>query len=142
MAPLPLSDGDDEREPALALREGYSCCGSVMDLIGRSRRIAGRGLTDGLISSGRQPAMVRTHSRAHAMLPTPGNSRRNSTTADSSPRCSNAVRIMAACALLTQNIDGACEREPVAGKCLKSRRLMVEFPASQPEHRGHSPKAA
>src|SRR6476646_7955463 len=50
--------------------------------------------------------MVRTHSRAHAMLPTPGNNRRNSTTADSSPRCSNAVRITAACASLMQNIDG------------------------------------
>ena len=34
-------------------------------------------------SGGCQPAMVRTHSRAHAMLSTPGNSRRNSTTADS-----------------------------------------------------------
>ena len=33
-----------------------------------------------------QPAMVRTHSRASAMLSTPGNSPRNSTTAESSPR--------------------------------------------------------
>ena len=77
----------------------YSFCGST-----ESRRCLDRGTAGGRTSSGCHSAMVRTHSRAHATLPTPGNSRRNSTTADSSPCCSNAVRIMAACASLTQNI--------------------------------------
>jgi hypothetical protein len=73
-------------------------------------------LRDGQTGSGGQPAMMRTHPRACAMLSTPGNSRRNSTTADNSPRCSNTVRIMAACASLTQNIAGACEHELLPGK--------------------------
>ena len=82
-------------------RSCYSYCGST-----ESRRRLDRGTADGRTSSGCHSAMVRTHSRAQAMLLTPGNSRRSSTTADSSPRCSKAVRIMAACASLTLNIDG------------------------------------
>jgi hypothetical protein len=85
----------------------YSCCGST-----ESRRRLDRGTADGRTSSGCHSAMVRTHSRAHATLPTPGNSRRNSTTAESSPRCSKAVRIMAACASLTENIVGAWSANP------------------------------
>ena len=44
-------------------------------------RLTSRGLT----GSGFQPAMIRAHSRASAMSVTPGNSRRSSTAADSSP---------------------------------------------------------
>jgi hypothetical protein len=51
-------------------------------------RSAKSGLTEGGVSSGRQPAIERTHSRAHAMSPRPGNSRRSSTTAENSPCCS------------------------------------------------------
>ena len=80
-------------------RSCYSYCGST-----ESRRRLDRGTADGRTSSGCHSAMVRTHSRAHAMLPRPGNRRRNSTTAESSPHCSNAVRMTAACASLTQNI--------------------------------------
>ena len=42
---------------------------------------------------GFQPAMVRTHCHACTLSVTPGNSRLSSTTADSSPLCSNAARI-------------------------------------------------
>jgi hypothetical protein len=51
-------------------------------------RSANSGLTAGRVSSGCQPAIERTHSRAHAMSPRPGNSRRSSTTAENSPCCS------------------------------------------------------
>ena len=45
----------------------------------------------GFAGSGFQPAMVRAHSRACALSVTPGNRRRSSTAADSSPCCSNAA---------------------------------------------------
>ncbi len=51
--------------------------------------------------SGFQPAMVRAQARACAVSVTPGNSRRNSTAADSSPCCSKAARIAAASASVT-----------------------------------------
>ena len=61
--------------------------------------------------------MVRTHSRACAVSVTPGNSRRSSTAADSSPRCSKAARIAAASASETTNILGAWGRgrRPASG---------------------------
>ena len=43
--------------------------------------------------SGFQPAMIRTHSRAAAVSATPGNSRRSSMAADSSPPQSNAAAL-------------------------------------------------
>ncbi len=60
------------------------------------------------IGCGLHPAIVRTHARACPMLPIPRNIRRSSRTADSSPRCSNAVRIAVASASVTTNIGGAC----------------------------------
>ena len=60
--------------------------------------------------NGFQPAMVPAHSRACALSVTPGNSRRSSTAAENSPRCSNAARIAAASASLTTNIAGAWAR--------------------------------
>ena len=50
---------------------------------------------------GFQPAMVRAQARACAVSVIAGNSRRNSTAADSSPRCSKAARITAASASVT-----------------------------------------
>jgi hypothetical protein len=47
--------------------------------------------------------MVRAHSRASTMSVTPGNSRRSSTAAANSPRCSNTARIAAASASETTN---------------------------------------
>jgi hypothetical protein len=67
----------------------------------------GKSTLDRQADSGCQPAMMRTHSRARAIVINTWNSRRNSTTAESSPCCSNAVRITAACASLTQNIGRA-----------------------------------
>jgi hypothetical protein len=57
--------------------------------------------------SGFQPAMVRAHSRACVLSVMPGNSRRSSMAADSSPLCSNAARIATASASVTTNIAGA-----------------------------------
>jgi hypothetical protein len=54
-----------------------------------------------------QPAIVRAHARASALSVTPGKSRRSSTAADSSPRCSKAARIAAASASVTTNMRGA-----------------------------------
>ena len=62
------------------------------------------------------------------MLPRPGNSRRNSLMADTSPPCSNAVRMTAACASLTLNIREACECRPRLGK----RKIVTSRPARQP----------
>jgi hypothetical protein len=66
----------------------------------------------GVAVSGFQAAMVRAHSRACTLSVTPGNSRRNSTAADNSPRCSNAARIAAASASETTNFHRAWERRP------------------------------
>jgi hypothetical protein len=65
--------------------------------------LIGRGGT----GSGFQLAMVRTHARASALSITPGNNRRNSIAADSSPCCSNTARIAAASASVTTNIAAA-----------------------------------
>ena len=48
------------------------------------------------VLGGFQPAIMRTHSQAYRLSVTPGNSRRSSTTADRSPRCSKTARIAAA----------------------------------------------
>ncbi|MGD0110183.1 MAG: hypothetical protein ABSC06_40150 [Rhodopila sp.] len=61
--------------------------------IGRNRTTLAGGL-----GSGVQPEMLRAHSRALALSAMPGNSRRSSTAADSSPSCSKIVRIAAASA--------------------------------------------
>jgi hypothetical protein len=53
---------------------------------------------------GCQPAMVRAQARACVVSVTAGNNRRNSTAADSSPRCSKAARIAAASASVTMNM--------------------------------------
>jgi Transposase DDE domain group 1 len=61
---------------------------------------------------GFQPAMVRAHARACVSSVTPGNRRRSSTAADSSPPRSKALRIAAASASLTTNIPAAWGRTP------------------------------
>jgi hypothetical protein len=75
-------------------------------LIGTRRPRAPAGFT----ASGFQPAIARAHSRACAVSVTPGNSRRSSTAADSSPPRSKAARIAAASASVTTNMPGAWER--------------------------------
>jgi hypothetical protein len=54
--------------------------------------------------NGCQPAIARTQSRAFALSAIPGKCRRSSTTADSSPLSSNALRIAAAVASSTLNM--------------------------------------
>jgi hypothetical protein len=70
---------------------------------GRDRRLTGRGFT-GCTGNGVQLAMDRAQARAFSLSLMPGNRRRNSTAADNSPPCSNAVRIAVASASETQNI--------------------------------------
>jgi hypothetical protein len=53
-----------------------------------------------------QPAIMRTHSRACRLSVTPGNNRRSSITAESSPRWWKASRIAVASALVTENMAG------------------------------------
>jgi hypothetical protein len=55
----------------------------------------------------RSAPLIRAHSLACALLVTPGNSRRSSTAADSSPPRSNAMRIAAASASVTTNMPHA-----------------------------------
>jgi hypothetical protein len=73
----------------------------------------GRG---GATASGFQPAMVRAQSRACTLSVMPGNSRRSSTAAESSPPRSKALRIAAASASLTTNIARAWGTHTAAGK--------------------------
>jgi hypothetical protein len=54
--------------------------------------------------SGIHPAMVLAHARASVLSMSPGNRRRNSITADSSPSSLKMVRIAAASASVTTNI--------------------------------------
>jgi hypothetical protein len=54
--------------------------------------------------------MARAHYRACMLSLTPGNRRRSSTAADSSPRCSNAARMTSASFSVTANIPGQCAR--------------------------------
>ena len=81
----------------------------VADRRGRSgtTRSAGSG-------GGAHPAIIRTHSRALAPGATPGNRRRNSTMAESSPSSVNTRRMAAASASSTANM----------------RRTMVDMPPS------------
>jgi hypothetical protein len=58
----------------------------------------------GIGDCGFHPAIDLTHSRALALSEMPGNRRRNSMAADSSPSCSKAARIAAASASVTRNI--------------------------------------
>ena len=53
-----------------------------------------------------QPAIMRTQSRACRLSVTPGNNRRSSITAESSPRWWKASRIAVASALVTENMAG------------------------------------
>ena len=53
-----------------------------------------------------QPAIMRTHSRACRLSVTPGNNRRSSITAESSPRWRKASRIAVAPASVTENMTG------------------------------------
>ena len=53
-----------------------------------------------------QPAIMRTHSRACRLSVTPGNNRRSSITAESSPRWRKASRIVVAPASVTENMTG------------------------------------
>jgi hypothetical protein len=73
----------------------------------------GRG---GATGSGFQPAMILAHSRACTLSVMPGNSRRSSTAAESSPPRSKALRIAAASASLTTNIARAWGTHTAAGK--------------------------
>jgi hypothetical protein len=82
------------------------------------------------LGSGSQPAMFRAHSRACALSVMPGNSRRSSTAADISPRCSNTARIAAASASLTTNMAGACGMHTAAGK--QDRRTAPAGPIKPP----------
>ncbi len=70
------------------------------------RRLARRGLTGGN-GNGCQLAMLLAHNRVFSLLARPGNSRRSSTAAASSPPCSKASRIAAASASDKANIPGA-----------------------------------
>lgn len=63
--------------------------------------------TTGSFGSGCQPAMIRAHSRACWLSPTPGNGRRSSTAAANSPRWWKISRIAAASASVTENMHGA-----------------------------------
>src|SRR5262249_4813211 len=70
--------------------------------------LSGRSLTGrGRLGRGFQPAIVRAHSRARAVSVMAGNSRRTSTAAANSPRCSKGARIASASASLITNITGA-----------------------------------
>jgi hypothetical protein len=60
--------------------------------------------------SGFQPAMVRAHSRASTLSVIPGNRRRSSMAADSSPSFSKMARIAAAASSETTNMAGAYDR--------------------------------
>ena len=53
-----------------------------------------------------QPAIMRPHSHACRLSVTPGNNRRSSITAESSPRWRKASRIAVASALVTENMAG------------------------------------
>ena len=63
-----------------------------------------------------QPAMVLAQARACAVSVTPGNSRRSSATADSSPRCSKAARIAVASASVTTKHAGRMGVRTAGGK--------------------------
>jgi hypothetical protein len=67
---------------------------------------------NGRTGSSFQLAMVRTHSRACALSVMPGNRRRNSIAADSSPRCSKVARIAAASASVTTNMGESIGMAP------------------------------
>jgi hypothetical protein len=71
-----------------------------------------RGVTVLRAGSGVQPAMVLAHARAFMLSMTPGNRRRNSIAADSSPSSSKMARIAAASASVMTNIPSAWQCMP------------------------------
>ena len=66
--------------------------------------------------NGFQPAMLRAHARASVLSVIPGNRRRNSIAADSSPSLSQVARIAAASASVMTNIPKALSVHMTAGK--------------------------
>jgi hypothetical protein len=84
-----------------------SACASER-LAGECQRFLPRSLTQrGAVGSGFQPAMVRTCARAFALSVIPGNRRRSSIAADSSPSWLKMARIAAASASVMRNIPKA-----------------------------------
>jgi hypothetical protein len=121
-------NGPEHRHPRRLFRHLTKTPGRL-HAVGRRLRLTGRAFT-GCTGSGCQPAMDRAHSRAFSLLVMPGNSRRNSTTADSSPPCSYAVRIAAASASETTNIPGAWAGQVGVSKrgcCPRLPSVMVAF---------------
>ena len=80
---------------------------------GDAHRVSGRERRRVILSTpvdsggGFHAAMVLAHSSAAASSVTPGKSRRNSTAAANSPRCSKAARMAAASASVTANMPAA-----------------------------------
>ena len=125
--PTPLNDQNDT--PGGGNRRG----GDYRRWADRTlcRPLLGSLTSRGFTGSGFQPAMIRAQSRACALSLTPGNKRRSSTAADSSPPRSKAARIAAASASVTTNMSTGWVRAPRAASAIMS----LKWAGSGP--RGH-----
>ena len=125
--PTPLNDQNDT--PGGGNRRG----GDYRRWADRTlcRPLLGSLTSRGFTGSGFQPAMIRAQSRACALSVTPGNKRRSSTAADSSPPRSKAARIAAASASVTTNMSTGWVRAPRAASAIMS----LKWAGSGP--RGH-----
>jgi hypothetical protein len=90
----------------------------------RCSRVAVAGVRGGW-AGGVHSAMVLAHCRALSLSVIPGNRRRTSIAADSSPSCSKAARIAAASASVTMNIVVRMGTSGARGKRLWLSRYLV-----------------
>jgi len=134
--------GSSRRDEHMAVA---GACAAAESRTQRGRRPAGddrrgrRGTTRSAGSGGGvHPAIILTHSRALGPGATPGNRRRNSTTADSSPSSVNTRRMAAACFVYGKHAADR-GRRPAGGASPVCRRLRLEAstaPIARPKSRG------
>ena len=137
----------DVRPPTLGRQSWQNRSWPGKPVGSRARRPCG----DAAASSGRSwagggihPAMLRAHARAFVLSVIPGNRRRNSIAADSSPSLLKVARIAAASASVMTNIPKACRCTPrlaSAGR-VPGRQLHRKEATDAPHQRIHPAETA